>query len=447
MAVIKQVHPYSPFFGKLKRGDDLIKINDRPVKDFLDYMFFESELRDEDGFGVSSDISVTVRRRSKELTFSETTDVGELFLEFENDLMDAQKACHNKCIFCFIDQMPPGMRETLYYKDDDFRLSLIYGNYITMTNLSDEDIDRIIRLRISPLNVSVHTTNPELRVRMMANPRASKINENLAKIYAAGLNMRCQIVLCKGVNDGKELDRTLSDLKKFYPSVSSVSIVPVGLTKYRDGLYPLEPFEKEDAAKVIDQINAVGDECEKEFGARLFYPADEFFLTAKRPIPEPSYYGDFEQTENGVGMTCAFLRDFNDEFLRLEKSSEPRGEFTVVTGKLVHGVISETCEKICEKFPNIKINVKAIRNDFFGEKITVAGLVTGQDIINQLKDEDLGDKLLIPDSMLMDGNVFLDDITLKKLSKALKIKTVPISCSGDGLLNGILNASLRKVKK
>lgn len=446
MAVIKQIHSYSPFYRKIKRGDELIKINGKPVKDFLDYMFFESELKDENGDPVAKTATLTVLRNGKEHSFTEKVEEGEFFLEFENDLMDAQKACHNKCIFCFIDQMPKNMRETLYYKDDDFRLSLIYGNYITMTNLSDDDIDRIIRLRISPLNLSVHTTNPELRVKMMANPRAAKINENLQKIFAAGLNMRCQIVLCKGINDGKELDRSLSDLKNYYPSVSSVSVVPVGLTKFRDGLFPLEPFEKEDAKKVIEQINKIGDECEKEFGVRIFYPADEFYLKAEIPFPDYSYYGDFEQIENGVGMTASFIHDFDEALADCEPDKSLCGEFTAVTGVLIEGVIKDTCEKLKEKFPNINVKVKAIRNEFFGEKITVAGLVTGQDIIKQLKEEKIGDALLVPDTMLRDGEVFLDDITVSDIQKELGVKIDTLSCSGDGFLYDLISAAENKAR-
>ena len=278
MAVIQDVFQYSPFRGKVKKGDDLIRINGKIIHDFLDYMYFSSEIADENGEIPPQEVEITVRRGKKLLTFREVVREGDLRLDFANYIMDDQKVCKNKCVFCFIDQMPKGMRDTLYYKDDDFRLSLIYGNYVTLTNLTDEELDRIVSLRVSPLNVSVHTTNPELRVRMMANPNAAKIMENLKKFSDAGINLRCQIVLCKGLNDGAELDRTMRDLKSLYPAVSSVSVVPVGLTKYREGLYPLEAFEKEDCRAVLEQINAFGERCLEELCARLFYPSDEFFL-------------------------------------------------------------------------------------------------------------------------------------------------------------------------
>lgn len=441
MAIVKQVHSSSPFFKKVKRGDDLIKINGNIIKDFLDYMFFAFDIQDEDDEFISREISVSVIRKGKELTFTETVYSGDLSIDFEDDLMDNQKSCHNKCIFCFIDQMPKNMRETLYYKDDDFRLSLIYGNYITMTNLSDEDIDRIIQLRISPLNISVHTTNPELRVKMMANPRASKINENLKKIYEAGLDIRCQIVLCKNINDGEELQRTMEDLKNLYPSVTSVSVVPVGLTKFREGLFPLEVFEKEDAKIVLKQINDFGDKCLETLGTRLFYPSDEFYLKSETPLPEYEYYENFEQIENGVGMMTLFAKDFHDFMAEISPDASKKADISVVTGVLVYDFMKDICEKITEKFPNVKIRVFPIRNDFFGENITVAGLVTGQDIIAQLRDKKLGKYLFIPGTMLKDGKIFLDDITLSQLSKALKIKVRNSGNGAEDLINSVLSVS------
>ncbi len=444
MAIIRKIRSDSPFFGVLKKGDDLREINGNAVKDFLDYMFFSADMSDENGALSERPVSLTVIRKGRSLTFTETVFGGDLRLDFEDDLMDDQKVCHNKCVFCFIDQMPKNMRDTLYYKDDDFRLSLIYGNYITMTNLSDEDIDRIIRLRVSPLNISVHTTNPELRVKMMANPRAAKINENLSKIYEAGLEARCQIVLCKGINDGEELDRTMRDLKKLYPSVTSVSIVPVGLTKYREGLYPLESFAKEDAARVLKQINDFGDDCLEEIGARLFYPADEFFLQSGTPIPDCDYYENFEQIENGVGMTACFDRDFREVMASTFSDKTLKAKLTLVTGVLIFDFISAVCEDIRDKFPNVSITVYPITNKFFGEKITVAGLVTGGDIIEQLKGKDLGDCLLIPGTMLKDGKVFLDDITLAELSRVLKIKVSNAGSRAEELVNTVISVSKRK---
>lgn len=446
MAFIKRVGSDSPFFKKIKKGDDLIKINGKVVGDFLDYMYFTSDLTDQNGDFIPQNISVTVNRNGKELTFTEYSDYGDLSIDFEDDLMDDQKSCHNKCIFCFIDQMPKNMRETLYYKDDDFRLSLIYGNYITMTNLSDSDIDRIIRYRISPLNISVHTTNPELRVKMMANPRAAEINKNLRKIYEAGLNIRCQIVLCKGINDGEELTRSMEDLKKLYPSVTSVSIVPVGLTKFRDGLYPLEIFEKDEAAAVLEQINNFGDKCVKELGTRLFYPSDEFFLKSGTPLPDCGYYENFEQTENGVGMTTLFIDELNRRISEFSYDKTKKADISLVTGMLTENLIKDTANRIAEKFPNIKINVFPIKNDFFGEKITVTGLVTGQDIIKQLKNKTLGDYLFIPEAMLKDGDTFLDDITLSDMAKALKVKTLNSGSSAEELLDTVISVCKKQKK-
>lgn len=420
MAVIQDVFQYSPFRGKVKKGDDLIRINGKIIHDFLDYMYFSSEIADENGEIPPQEVEITVRRGKKLLTFREVVREGDLRLDFANYIMDDQKVCKNKCVFCFIDQMPKGMRDTLYYKDDDFRLSLIYGNYVTLTNLTDEELDRIVSLRVSPLNVSVHTTNPELRVRMMANPNAAKIMDNLKKFSDAGINLRCQIVLCKGLNDGAELDRTMRDLKSLYPAVSSVSVVPVGLTKYREGLYPLEAFEKEDCRAVLEQINAFGDRCLEELGTRLFYPSDEFYLKAEADLPGYAYYEDFEQLENGVGMLMSFAGEFA-ELMKYYKGSDAPISISMATGVSAKPFFETILKGLKKRFPNLNCRVYAVRNDFFGEKITVSGLLTGQDILKQLKGRELGDYLLISQNMLR-GNTFLDDMTTYRLGKELGVK-------------------------
>lgn len=444
MAVIKDVFQYSPFRGKVKKGDDLIRINGKIIHDFLDYMYFSSEIADEDGEIPPQEVEITVRRGKKLLTFKEIVREGDLRLDFANYIMDEQKVCKNKCVFCFIDQMPPGMRDTLYYKDDDFRLSLIYGNYVTLTNLTDEELDRIISLRVSPLNLSVHTTNPELRVRMMANPNAAKIGENLKKLADAGINLRCQIVLCKGLNDGEELARTMEDLKALYPAVSSVSVVPVGLTKFREGLYPLQPLEKEDCRAVLEQVNAFGDRCVEELGTRLIYPSDEFYMKGEVPLPGYAYYEDFEQLENGVGMLISFAGEFA-ELMKYYKGSDAEIHISMATGVSVKPFFETIVKGLQKRFPNLRCHIYAIRNDFFGETITVSGLLTGQDILAQLKGKELGDYLLISQNMLR-GNTFLDDMTTYKLGKELGVKIKKAGISAEDFVRAVASCK-RKISK
>lgn len=444
MAVIKDVFQYSPFKGKVKKGDDLIKINGKIIHDFLDYMYFSSEIADENGEIPPQEVEITVRRGKKLLTFKETVREGDLRLDFANYIMDDQKVCKNKCVFCFIDQMPKGMRPTLYYKDDDFRLSLIYGNYVTLTNLTDEELDRIISLRVSPLNISVHTTNPELRVKMMANPKAAEIWDNLQKLAAAGINMRCQIVLCKGLNDGEELDRTMRDLKSLYPAISSVSVVPVGLTKYREGLYPLEPFEKEDCQAVLKQINDFGDRCVEEIGTRLIYPSDEFYMKGEVALPGYSYYEEFEQLENGVGMLMSFAGEFA-ELMKYYRGSDAEIDISMVTGVPVKPFFETVIKGLKHRFPNLNCRIYAVRNDFFGEKITVSGLLTGQDILAQLKGKELGDYLLISQNTLR-GNTFLDDMTTYRLGKELGVKIKKAGFGAEDFVRAVA-ACKKKTKK
>ena len=344
----------------IEPGDRLLEINGETVEDIFDYQYMIEE----------EYVEVLIAKPSGEEWLLEIDkDYAEdLGVEFENGLMDDYRSCSNKCIFCFIDQMPKGMRETLYFKDDDSRLSFLQGNYVTLTNMSDQDVERVIKYHMSPINISFQTTNPELRCMMLHNRFAGDALKKVDRFYEAGIEMNGQIVLCKGINDGEELDRTMRDLKKLYPSVTSVSIVPVGLTKYREGLYPLESFENEDAARVLKQINDFGDDCLEEIGTRLFYPADEFFLQSGTPIPDCDYYENFEQIENGVGMTACFDRDFREVMASTFSDKTLKAKLTLVTGVLIFDFISAVCEDIRDKFPNVSITVYPITNKFFGEK-------------------------------------------------------------------------------
>ncbi|PWM47523.1 MAG: radical SAM protein [Clostridiales bacterium] len=436
MAKIKYIYPTSPFYGKVKKNDDLISINDKKIVDVLDYMFF-TETENE-----RENIKIEVNRKGERLFFEEEVFEGDLRFEFENFLMSEQRSCKNKCVFCFIDQLPKGMRKTLYYKDDDFRLSLLYGNYVTLTNAEESDIDRIVSMRVSPLNISVHTTNPELRVKMMANPNASKIMEILNRFKQARINMRCQIVLCPGLNDGAELDRTMNDLKSLYPAVTSVSIVPVGLTKYREGLYPLTSFTKDKAKEAVEQINKFGDQCLTELGTRLFYVADELFQKAEISLPGYDYYEEFEQIENGVGMVISFAQEFMD-VVRTLRNREAEINISLVTGVAATPLMKKCINLLKVKAPNMNCRIYTIKNDFFGHDVTVTGLTTGQDIINQLKDKPLGRFLLVPSAMLRDDS-FLDDITIKDVEKALNVKIKVTNCSAEDLVDKILSSYSRK---
>lgn len=415
-------------------GDELVSINGEEIRDVLDYRFYLADktivlslLRDKTPY------EVTVKKGTYD-------DIG---LDFSTPLMDEKQACRNKCVFCFIDQLPKGMRKSLYFKDDDSRLSFLHGNYITMTNMTDRDIDRIIKMRFSPINVSVHTTNPELRVKMMKNKRAGAVLSYLPRLAGAGIELHCQIVLCRGLNDGAELDRTMRDLAALSPAVDSVSVVPAGLTDHRDGLYPLTPFTPEECAAVIKQVDAFASECLEKHGSRLFFCADEFYLSAKLPIPEESYYEGYPQLENGVGMIRSTLEDF-----RYELSSAPSADpaapsrtVTVATGVAAEGLMRELARMTMEKYPHLTVRVKTILNDFFGHSVTVSGLLTGQDMQRQLTGFPIGDALLIPSSSLRAGeDVFLDDMTLSDLSEALAVPVIPTDESN--LLSEMLGPSV-----
>lgn len=413
--------------------DILISINGNEICDVLDYRFYLAE----------RSVTLSVVRDGKALRFvikkSEYDDIG---LDFATPLMDKKHSCKNKCVFCFIDQLPKGMRETLYFKDDDSRLSFLHGNYITLTNLSDSDIDRIIKMRISPVNISVHTTNPELRVKMMKNPRAGEVLSYIRKLADAGITICAQIVLCRGLNDGEELLRSMRDLSELYPALDSVSIVPAGLTRFRHGLYPLEAFSPEECADVIKTVEDFGNGCIEKHGARLFFPADEFYIKAGLPLPCEDFYEGYSQIQNGVGMLTDMRSSIEFE---LEELEEYKKEFvaprtvSVATGYAAYWHIKSICEKICQAFEGLEINVYPIRNDFFGHSITVAGLLTGQDIIAQLTGKELGDELLFPSACLRaEGDVFLDDMTPKELSEKLDVRAQATGSDGCEFLRAVL---------
>ena len=418
----------------VQAGDVLVSINANEITDVLDYRFYLTERR--------VVLSLTREGEPYEVTITkeEYDDIG---LSFETPLMDKKRCCANKCIFCFIDQLPKGLRPSLYFKDDDARLSFLHGNYITLTNLGDKDIDRIIKMHISPVNVSVHTTNPELRCEMMKNKRAGKVLSYLNRLAEAGIRICGQIVLCRGVNDGEELMRSMRDLKALHPSLSSVSVVPAGLTKFRDGLYPLSPFTREECRAVIAQVNAFGDECERELGDRIFCCADEFYLKAELPLPEEAYYGDYEQIENGVGMLRSLYEefaaemDFLDEYLP-EGGMKPR-RVTLVTGKAAAPMLRALVEMLSARVPEFAGEVVTIENNFFGPEITVAGLLTGKDVCEQLCGRDLGDEVLYPATMLRaEGDLFLCGMTPAEMEKKLNVPVRAVKNEGAALLAALL---------
>ena len=415
-------------------GDALLHINGQPIYDVFDYRMAILDEYIELGIQ-SADGIETVYEIEKE----EYEDIG---IAFESGLMDDAKSCANKCIFCFIDRLPKGMRETLYFKDDDSRLSFLSGNYVTLTNMTDEDMDRIISHRLSPINISVHTTDPDLRVFMLKNPNAKNIIPMIEKLYDAGIAMNYQIVLVKGVNDGKNLDKSINDLIKYIDMGHSLSVVPVGLTKYTDGLYPIEPFSPRECADVIRQVDAFGDIFKKKYGSRFVYAADELYIRAGLEIPEYEHYEDFPQLENGVGMIALMKDEFN-EAIRQAQYSGGKKHVSVVTGAAAFGFISDICKKTEQTFPDVTVTPYKITNEFFGENVTVSGLLTGKDIIRQLQGKPLGSKLLIPKNALRaDDVVFLDDVTLDDVAKALSVEGCAVEVDGAAFLEGVLAAVL-----
>ena len=415
-------------------GDSLISINGNNIRDVLDYRFYLTE----------TTVELCLRRADTIYTVSiHKNQYDDIGLTFETPLMDKKHSCTNRCVFCFIDQLPPGMRASLYFKDDDDRLSFLHGNYVTLTNLKEEDVDRLIKMHISPVNVSVHTTNPELRVKMMKNKHAGEVLRYLGKLADAGIALCTQIVLCKGLNDGEELIRTMHDLVTYYPALRSCAVVPVGLTKHREGLYPLEALTREDCRRVIEQVTAFGNACLKEYGTRLFYCADEFYLRAELPLPDEDYYEEYSQIENGVGMLTSLKAEFETELDYLDEYlpafHAPR-RVTMITGTAAYPTISELASKLEQKVDGLEVRVHCIKNEFFGESVTVAGLLTGQDVKAQLSGCSLGDELLIPAVMLKaDEAIFLDDMTPAELSLQLGgIPVCAVRSDGVELIRAIL---------
>ncbi len=420
---IKGVESDSICSGKISAGDTLVSVNSHEINDVLDYRFYTSACK------LKLEIeTIKGKHRTVKVKKGEYDDLG---LCFETYLMDKHHSCKNKCIFCFIDQMPKGMRESLYFKDDDSRLSFLFGNYITLTNLTDRDIDRIIEMHISPVNVSVHTMNPELRVQMMKNPNSGTSLRYLNRLADAGIKLNTQLVLCPGINDGKELEFSLSELGKLYPAVQSIACVPVGLTKHRDGLCALETYTSDTASRVIDTVDDFNAHFKHFKGETIAFAADEFYLCADREIPNADYYGDYPQLENGVGMWRLLKDEFDSALDECDFVLGNPRNITAITGTAAYPLIKELAILAEKRYNNLKINVIEIKNRFFGESVTVAGLLTGLDILSQLEGVELGDELLIPDSALRDGEeVFLDDITVTQLSEKLGVAVT--SCVADG---------------
>lgn len=431
MAVqIIDIEKHSPCAHKrMHSGDKLLRINGHEIMDVLDYRFFmQAEKLDLEIETAKGKVRhVHVRKQ-------ETEDLG---LVFETYLMDKQRRCANQCIFCFIDQLPHGMRESLYFKDDDARLSFLFGNYITLTNLSEREAQRIVDMHISPVNISVHTMNPELRVKMMGNRFAGDCLKYLKKFADAGLRLNTQLVLCPGINDGAELEYSLHELRKLTPALQSIAAVPVGLTAHREGLHPLRGFTQKEAAAVIDTIDSFNKENEKEGLGILAFAADEFFIKAQRPIPDSEYYADFPQLENGVGM-WALMRE---EFMTALQDAPPHAARTVsaVSGKAAYPLIAALSKAAEEKCSGLHVQVIAVENRFFGPEITVSGLLTGKDILEQTQGLSLGEALLFPESALRQGeSVFLDDKTPQQLSDALGVPLLPVPNDGAAFLHALL---------
>ena len=415
---------------EISAGDKLLAINDQEIEDVFDYHFLANE----------EYLTVLIEKPDGEQWELEIEKEYEedLGIEFEQGLMDEYRSCRNKCIFCFIDQMPKDMRETLYFKDDDSRLSFLQGNYVTLTNMSDHDIDRIVRYHLEPINVSFQTTNPELRCKMLHNRFAGEALKKVDRLYEGGITMNGQIVLCKGINDGKELERSIRDLMKYAPQLQSVSVVPVGLSKYRDGLYPLLPFTKEDAKEVLHIIHKWQKKAYEEFGIHFIHGGDEWYILAEEELPEEERYDGYLQLENGVGMLRLLMNEFEEGYESLNGDERDR-EVSIATGFLAYPYIQRMADRIMEKYPKSKLHVYGIRNDFFGELITVSGLITGQDLIGQLKGKALGEKLLLPCNMLrIEEQDFLDDVTLQDVKDALQVPVDIVKSSGQDFIDAVL---------
>ena len=431
---IKYVEPFSiAEEAGLEAGDKLVKINGHEFHDILEYRYLISEY----------EITIEVEKKDGAVEIiTIESNYEDLGIEFREGLIDKAQSCTNKCIFCFIDQLPKGMRETVYFKDDDTRLSFLQGNYVTLTNMSDEEIDRLIAMHVSPINVSVHTTNPELRCKMLNNRFAGKCFEIMKKFKENGIQMNCQIVLCPDINDKSELERSLRDMASLYPYVNSISVVPVGLTAYREGLYPLKPFNAETSAETIEQVEKIQNEFLEKLGTRLVYLSDEFYVNAGREVPEADSYEGFPQIENGVGLMASMQEEF-DSAVKLIPDKKFSRHVVAATGEIAYDFIKSLAERIEKKANGVKIDVYAIKNNFFGGGVTVSGLVTGGDIIAQLKDKPKGDILAIPQSMLRDGeDIFLDDSTVDDVEKALGMPIVPIMNDGYEFIEKLIGCEL-----
>ncbi len=432
MVKISSVTPGSPADkAGIKGGDFLISIDGHDINDVLDYRFYIYEKRL---------ATVCSRGGSMYETVITKNTYAEPGMEFSSYLIDEQKSCSNNCIFCFIDQNPKGMRDTIYFKDDDTRMSFLFGSYVTLTNLTDADIERIIRMRISPVNVSVHTMRPELRRKIMRNRRAGETLEYLYRLAEAGIRINAQLVLCPGINDGEELRFTIEKLCGLMPALQSTAAVPVGLTCYREGLYPLREYTREEAAEVINTVETAAQNCLEKYGERVFYCSDEFYLKAGRPLPGYDYYGDFDQLENGVGLIALFREEF---FSKIEECFPEEAldiSATIVTGKAAGPFIRELIEEFKDRFAGADIDVKEIENHYYGKSVTVAGLITARDIISQLEGEDLGRKVLIPAVMLRaEGDMFLDGLTPDELSCRIGRPVVPVKNDGAELIKALLD--------
>ncbi len=436
MVIIHAVEPRSiAEKAGLRAGDAIVAIDGHAINDVLDYRFYLAESR----------LSLSLCRDGAPFSVSvKKPQYDDIGLVFDTYLMDKKQSCRNKCVFCFIDQNPEGMRKDIYFKDDDSRLSFFFGNYITLTNMTDADIDRIIKMHISPVNVSVHTTNPALRVRMMNNKNAGECLRFLKKLAENGISLNAQIVLCKGLNDADELDRTLRDLSALFPALGSIAVVPAGLTAHREGLYPLVPFEKEDAAAVIRQIDAFRAENLKQYGQALVQASDEWYLTAGLPLPDEDYYDGYPQLDNGVGSLVSLETEVKDAITALLDEGVVPAARTVslVTGVAAYPFLSSFCEAVSAAFPAVRIRVFRAVNRFFGESITVAGLLTGADMLDALRGQALGDELLIPAVTLRhEGDVFLDDMSKDEFAERLGVPVTPVANDGYELVRALLGLS------
>ena len=413
----------------IKPGDRLLAVNGNRILDVLDYMYYAYDAQSE----------FTLERDGEKITVAVAKEAGQdTGLDFQEYLMDSARSCANNCVFCFVDQMPPGMRETLYFKDDDVRLSFLTGSYLTLTNMGQREVQRVIDLKISPINVSVHTMDPKLRCRMLGNKNAGRGLEILKRFARAGIQLNCQIVCCPGLNDGRELWRTMRRLARLAPQVNSCSVIPVGLTKFREGLFPLKPFDRELARKTVEQVERFGERCLKRRGSRIFFCSDEMYLKADLPIPPDDFYEGYPQLENGVGMLRLLHTDFEEA---LENCSAPaKGTRAVIaTGVSAARTLTELRDLARTKYPGIRVEVIPIVNDFFGHTIDVAGLITGRDLIAQLRSRDLGERVYITNRMLRDGeDVFLDDVTVEEASRALGVPVTPMENGGEQLLQVFL---------